>query len=435
MKQTAFMLMLLATGTAGPVVFGPFIGVAIYYLLAVLRPQYLWQWALLIDLRWSFYVAAATIAATLLHVPGGIRGKVFTWRHGVCLAFAVCVTLSNIFAFNSEVSSHWYWEYVKIFLMFFCGSLVVQQLSQVRILYQIAVWALGYIAYEINFVYLFSGRRLDVYHSGYGDLDNNGAGLMIAMGVPLAYFLWQEYRRWWRWIFLAMVPVMIHAVLMTYSRGAMVSLLIASSLLIVRSRRKRQMMLALVCFWLVVPILAGQEIRARFFSIEQYEQDRSAESRFDSWTAGWRIARDYPIVGVGLRNSELLSQRYGADTAGRAIHSQYIQITADSGFPAVAFYILLLFGTWRALRRTQKLCGEWSSDDDRLAYNLASGLEGALVVFCIGAAFLSLEVFELPYLLILLALKLSLVVQEEPVADNLPSTMPKIAYQPQNLPA
>jgi hypothetical protein len=130
-----------------------------------------------------------------------------------------------------------------------------------------------------------------------------------------------------------------------------------------------------------------------------------------------------------------LSHRYGADRIGRTIHSQYIQIAADSGFPALMFYLLLLFGTWRALRRTQKRCRKSDSEDDRLAYNLACGIEGALAVFCIGAAFLSIEVVELPYLLILLGLKLSLVAQEEPVAVTSPSPAPKVAYQPQNLPA
>ncbi len=57
-----------------------------------------------------------------------------------------------------------------------------------------------------------------------------------------------------------------------------------------------------------------------------------------------------------------------------------------------------------------------TTDDDRLAYNLACGIEGALVVFCVGSVFLSLEIFELPYLLILLGLKLSLVAQEAPAA-------------------
>jgi probable O-glycosylation ligase (exosortase A-associated) len=434
MKQTVLMLVLLTIGTGGALVFGPFLGVAVYYLFAVLRPQYMWEWALLVDLRWSLYVAIVTILSTGIYFTGGLRGRTFTSTHAAFVGFALWLTMSSIFALNTEISSYWYWEYFKIVVMFFCATLVVRELSQIRILYLIAVWALAYIAYEINFLYLFSGR-LDVFHQGYGGLDNNGAGLMIAMGVPMAYFLWQYYRAWWRWIFLALIPMMVHAVLMTYSRGAMLSLLLVSPLLIVRSPRKRQMIFAMVCCVLLLPVLAGQEIRARFFSIEQYEKDRSAESRFGSWKAGLRIASDYPVFGAGVRNSTLISHRYGADMIGRAIHSQYIQTAADSGFPALAFYSLLLFGTWRGLRRTQKRCRDSDSDEDRLAYNLACGIEGALAVFCIGTAFLSLEVFELPYLLILLGLKLSLVGQEEPVAVTSPSPAPKVAYQPQNLPA
>lgn len=432
MKQTALMFLLLALGAGGAIVSGPFIGVAVYYLFAVLRPQSLWEWALLIDLRWSLYVAIATILATGIHLSGALRGKSFTSTHAAFFGFALWITLSTIFAINTEIASVWYWEYLKIFVMFFCATFVVRDLRQVRILYLIALCSLGYIAYEINFLYLFSGR-LDVYHSGYGGLDNNGAGLMIAMGVPLAYFLWQHYRSWHRWIFAALIPLMLHAVLMSYSRGAMVSLLLASPLLILRSRRKTQMILALIGCLFVVPVLAGPEIRARFFSTKQYEQDGSAQSRFDSWQAGWQIASDYPVLGVGVRNADLVSYRYGADRIGRAIHSLYIQIAADSGFPALAFYLLLLIGTWRSLRRTQKHCRESDADDDRLAFNLACGVEGALVVFCVGAAFLSIEIFELPYLLILLGLKLSLVAQEAPAAVTAPSAVP--AYQAQNLPA
>jgi hypothetical protein len=51
-----------------------------------------------------------------------------------------------------------------------------------------------------------------------------------------------------------------------------------------------------------------------------------------------------------------------------------------------------------------------------LAYNLACGLEAAMVVFCFGGAFLSLETFELPYLVILLALQLPASVPSEEVS-------------------
>ena len=417
MKQMVLMSVLLLIGTVGPIVFGPFSGLAMYYLFSVLRPQYMWEWALSGQINWSFYVGVATIVATFLYLPKNLRGRNFTVAHAAVLMFALWVTLSHIFALNAEVSSRWYWEYFKIFLMFFCGSVVIKEFTQIKILYLIAVFALGYIAYEFNFLYLFE-HRLDVYHLGYGGLDNNGAGLMLAMGIPMAYFLWQGPRRWWRWVFLAMIPVMLHAVLMSYSRGAMVSLLLASPLLVLRSPYKKGVALFLAGLLFLLPILAGKEIRARFFSTEQYQQDNSAQSRFESWSAAWKIAQDYPVLGVGLRNADLLSYRYGADVRGRTIHSLYLQTAADSGFPAIVFYLLLLFATWRALRSVQKRCRTSTSEVDQLAYSLASGIEGAMAVFCIGALFLSVDVFELPYLLILLVLQLrSLLAQKEAAAS------------------
>jgi probable O-glycosylation ligase (exosortase A-associated) len=426
MKQTVLVLALFLVGTGGAILYGPFLGVAVYYLFAVLRPQYLWEWALVINLGWSFYVALATFVAILLHSSGGFCGKIFSTTHATLLGFAAWVSLSHLFALNIDVSSRWYWEYMKIFVMFFCSSLVVRDLIQVRVLYLIAVWSLGYIAYEMNALYVFSGR-LDIYHEGYGGLDNNGAGLMIAMGVPLAYFLWQGSRQWSRWIYLAMIPVMVHAVLMSYSRGAMVSLLLTSPLLILRSRRKTQLIFAILLFSWVVPILAGQEIRARFFSVETYETDSSSQSRLDSWNAAWQIAKDHPLTGVGLRNADLLSFQYGADLAGRTIHSQYLQILADSGFPALGLYLLLYWGAWKTLRRSQKHFRQSASQDDQVAYNLAAGVEGAIVVFAIGSIFLSLEVFELPYLLLLLAARLGLAINEAKVPVASVRVVPQFA--------
>jgi probable O-glycosylation ligase (exosortase A-associated) len=425
MKQTALMFMLLIVGTGGPILYGPFIGVAVYYLFAVLRPHYLWDWALAVDLRWSLYVAIATLMSVFIYrSTGALRGARFTLIDGFMVAFAFCITLSHLFALNTEVSWTWYWDYLKIFIMFFCSSFAVRELAHVRILYLIAVVAIGYIAYEVNFLYVFS-HRLDIYHMGYGGLDNNGAALQIAMAIPMAYFLWQGGRRWWRWIFFLMLPIMLHAVLMSYSRGAMLSLLLAAPVIVLRSRNKKQLVLFLACFLTLVPILAGEEIRARFFSIETYEQDSGAQSRFGSWRAAWNIAKDHPLLGVGIRNADLLSYQYGADMEGRAIHSQYLQILADSGFPALAFYVLLLCSAWKGLRRVQKYFRQSQSDEDRLAYNLAAGLEAAIVVFMIGSLFLSLELFEFSYLLILLAMKLRMTVPQEETARASVSVVPR----------
>ena len=154
MKQTALMFVLLTIGTGGALVFGPFLGVAVYYLFAVLRPQYMWEWALLVDLRWSLYVAIVTILSTGIYFTGGLRGRTFTSTHAAFVGFALWLTMSSIFALNTEISSFWYWEYLKIFIMFFCATFVVRELNHLKTLYLIAVWALGYIAYEMNFLCL-----------------------------------------------------------------------------------------------------------------------------------------------------------------------------------------------------------------------------------------------------------------------------------------
>ncbi len=294
-------------------------------------------------------------------------------------------------------------RYPKIFVMFGLGAIIVNRTKEVYLLYLITTSSLIYIAYEVNLAYLVDGR-LDIYNRGYGGLDNNGAGLLLAMGIPLAIFAWESTRHVWRWVFLAGVPFLLHGVLMTYSRGAMLALIVGLPYTLARSANKGKALGVAVVLAALVPIFAGQEIRARFFSIEQYEEDKSANIRLDSWRAAFRIANDSPIYGVGMRNANLLAYEYGADTFGRTIHSQYFQLMADAGYVGLALYLLALGGVAYSLFRARGFLRQLRNDPEaQLLRGLASGLEGAMLVFCIGATFLSLEVFELPYLLALIA--------------------------------
>src|SRR5713226_1716889 len=74
MKQLLFLILLTLIGTIGAFSISPFWGVAVYYFLAVLRPQFIWDWALIPydadKVRWSFYVAIATILAAFAHKFG-----------------------------------------------------------------------------------------------------------------------------------------------------------------------------------------------------------------------------------------------------------------------------------------------------------------------------------------------------------------------------
>jgi len=424
MKQTLFMIALTVIGTFGAFV-EPFLGVAVYYFFAVLRPQYIWIWALPQEVRWSMFVAVGTLAAMVMNsgsasavteAAGTDLRQQEPRRFGPChwamLLFAGWVVLTYFTAQNRDAGWPWFNVYIKLFLMFFVSALLIRTLQQVWILMVVSALALGYIAYEVNFLYLRSGY-MGIYFNGYGGMDNNGAGLMLAIGIPMCIFVYMGTRRWWRWVFAGFVPVLLHAVLMTYSRGAMVALLVAAPVVFLRGRNKFQLLLAAIAIAAVVPILAGPGIRARFFTINTYEDESSARLRFASWESAYRISLDYPILGVGVRNANLFSAQYGADMVGRTIHSQFLQILADNGYPGLLFYVSTLVTAAISLRRVRRWTRERDDEEGRMAYAVACGIESGLAVFCVGSIFLSLEVFELPYVLLLLGAQLPLVLESD----------------------
>jgi len=424
-KQLLFMIAVTLVGSLGVYVINPFCGVFVYYLYAVLRPQFMWKWSLPENVNWSLYVALPTILAALMSMHGDMNPDSqrrdddehqhrLTGAHSVMLFFGIWISITFVMAQDHEVAWPWYLDYIKIFIMYFVAWYIVRTPKQVWYLFMMVGVALAYIAYEVNFLYFFN-NYLGIYHNGYGGLDNNGAGLMLAMGVPVCWFAFEGVEKWWRWGFVLLIPTLIHAVLMTYSRGAMLSLIVGVPFLLWRSRQRLRLTIALVTFVvLALPTLAGPEIRARFMTIQDTEVDETANARKESWKAAWLIAKDYPLFGVGVRNANQFSQRYGADMEGRTIHSQYFQIMADNGFLGLGLYLTLLGTTCAALRTPRRLVQGREDAEARRTRATAAGVECSMAVYCFGSIFLSLEVFELPYLLLMLAAQLAAVQRASP---------------------
>jgi len=397
----------------------------------------MWVWALPWGFPWSEFVAIAAIGATLLHLansPPGSGSDSARVSPGLgpwlLLAFGLWVLASYLNAEDEVKAYIWMLEYLKIIVMFGVGIVVIKNPRQIWILYLLATISIGYISYELNYKYLVNGF-LWIYRRGYSGMDNNGAALMIAMGFPLALYAWDGTRRWWRWIYLAFLPLIVHAVLMSYSRGAMLALIAATPVMLLGGRFFRwRIALVFVVVGSMIPTLAGNEIRQRFFSIEQYQEDDSANSRMQSWQAAIRIANEHPILGAGPRNSNLLSYKFGADIVGRTIHSQYLQTAADLGWVGLAFYLSFVAAALRSIMIARRQLRRRTDEDARMLLSVTNGILGSLTIFFFGAFFLSLEVFELPYMLMLLAFLLR-GLSQEPVAQAVPAERTIPPRQPQ----
>jgi O-antigen ligase len=222
----------------------------------------------------------------------------------------------------------------------------------------------------------------------------------------MCYFAWEATRRWWRWGFLVVIPPLTHAILLSYSRGAMASLGIAAIFVWFRARNKVFISAVYGCMVVLVLVMAGPEIRERFLSIGKADVDESFQSRQNTWGIAVRMANERPLFGFGIRNSNLFTHAYGADMVGRSIHSQYLQTAADSGWVALALYLGLLGSVFLGLRDARRVFRKYTDPETARVKSMASGLECAIVLFCVGAFALSLEHFEMSYILILLAVQL-----------------------------
>ncbi|MGB0767673.1 MAG: O-antigen ligase family protein [Phycisphaeraceae bacterium] len=424
-----FLVLLALTMLSGVAAIAvPFWGVMLYYGFATLRPQHLWEWSLLNapHIRWSLTAICIAFVATIINLPTLLQ----TFRPNRVLillgVYAVLMLMSMLTAFSPDISWYWAQEYAKVFVMFLIATLVIQRFWQVRAMAVMIALCLGYLAYNVNFMYFFEGGRLDIFHHGYGGLDNNGAGSLLALGLPFAYFLatspvgrWSTGRR----IFGALLAMgIIHAVMMTYSRGAMLAAAVGLVWLMVHHRPRVQGVAMSVVLVAAISVMAGAEIRDRAVSTADFETDASALSRFDSWAAAWDIVTEHPLLGKGIRNSNDYSQNYGADLAGRTIHNQYLQIAADSGIPAACVYIAMVgfafFGLMWARRRcirAEDVALHKPPDPEaphdqqdlidraRDAGALCLAVQAGVAMFAFSGLFLSVELVEVPWLLLALA--------------------------------
>lgn len=415
MKHFAFLALFTLLAIGGGI-FAPVLIVGWYYFLALLRPQFVWDWSLSGDVRWSLMAGLAAIAAVGLNAKRYLDRMRLNLPMTLMIVFGLVILFSGVTARHPGVAMPWVIEYGKILAMALIACVVIEKLSYARGLVVMVAAAMAYVGWSVNRDYLFSGYELRLFENGYGGYDNNGAGLLLAVGVPMAYAAMAAGSGAWRWavrgIAVAGGLLMLHGVMLSYSRGAMVSLTAGLAWLAIRHTPRKQAIGLVSLLVVVVLAMAGREVREEYLSTMEYQQDATAQLRFDSWRAAWEIALKNPVLGVGVRNANIYSENFGSDRYGRTIHNQYLQTAADAGIPAMLLYVALLGAVMlslhrartRALEALQRIDNPQSTlaGELRSVVWMAGGLESAIVTFSAGAMFLSLETFEFAWLILAL---------------------------------
>jgi O-antigen ligase len=301
----------------------------------------------------------------------------------------------------------WYLsQFNKIFFLFFVGSVCLNDEKKLKALFYVVVFSAAYLIYWANDQYL-SGRMMgrlagpvDVEGNGIYSDENNFAMLFVVAQPFLWYFGSSLKNRIWRWGVWLIIPFGWHAIFLTASRGGLIGIAVATLLTSLRSRHRFLGLLLIPAFWGAYQWQAGDMMKNRAESIGDTSETSTA-TRIEAWTAASHMIAANPVTGVGLASFVRAFDHY-SDKHPREAHNTFLQVAAESGVLAGLTYFGLVFSSIVALSKNAKRLRAKRAPDDFL-YLLNEATRVSLWGFSVCALFLSLQLFEFFYCLVLIA--------------------------------
>jgi putative inorganic carbon (hco3(-)) transporter len=424
----------------------PFIGVLVWSWVSFMSPHRL-VWGIGDSLPWAVIVGSVGIAGWLATERRRIPMDATT----VLLAvLAMLFTISTYYSLVPDVA--WVkWEAIlKEFVFFFITAALVTNRVRVHALMWIMVISVSYYGIKGGVFTLLTGGNYRVWGPEMSEIsDNNQLAAALVMVLPLMNYLGRQSKNEvLRFGSRISMGFCLLSILASYSRGAFVAL--AAMVLWLWRHTRHKLISAVV----IGGTLAGavtfmpSDWVARISSIQNYEQDASPEGRLQIWATAIKIAVARPLVGGGFYApyTQSVVDQYSPGVQARAVHSIWLEVLGENGFPAFFVWTaLMLVGLANCrfiIRRTKDIPElRWANDLGHMSIV-------AILGYAVGGSFLSLPYWDFYYtLLVLIACVRRITVQElalmgkvEPtfaerlklnrVKPTLPVPQPQMAMRP-----
>ena len=203
----------------------------------------------------------------------------------------------------------------------------------------------------------------------------------LALGIPVAFYLWQRGTPAIRWLYLMYVPAAVPLVILSGSRagtGTAIIGLLAGLWLILRVEHegrvhfshKRLLVSAAIAIVLAFSVLPS--VYDRFeWHVERVASladpldtagKSTAQSGFGGrvhiWRAALKAYLDNPVLGVGSGGSRTAGLDYlgheglavSLDVRGRSVHSAYVLIATETGTIGLLMYFAILVSLFVRIR-------------------------------------------------------------------------------------
>ncbi|BAY24258.1 hypothetical protein NIES2100_40520 [Calothrix sp. NIES-2100] len=175
--------------------------------------------------------------------------------------------------------------------------------------------------------------------------DPNNVGIILALGIPIAWYLALSLNKskyyWLKWLNYLYIPSAFFAMLLTGSRGALLTslfgfLYIFSNLHRLNLRVRVVFLVLLTLFIINIPNFVPLELLQRLGTIESSIAEGDLNGRVEIWQAGLRSFLRNPILGVG-------SNAFRASTdIGKLAHNTYLSILVELGVIGFTLFLVII---------------------------------------------------------------------------------------------
>jgi len=215
----------------------------------------------------------------------------------------------------------------------FYSGIIILFLGFIQVFFYPSLKNLYYLGWDEHMYRLFSSF-----------LDPNFTGIYFVviffLGIYL-YFLKNKKR------YIVLCILLLIGIFLTYSRTALVTLLLSTASFLVISNRKK-IIIPIVLLVFLVTLLFPKTFKSegtdyfRFFSVN---------ARISSMQHGLKIFIDHPFFGIGFNSYRYFQEKYGFELtdytipsrAAAGVENSFVFILATTGIVGVISYLFILF--------------------------------------------------------------------------------------------
>lgn len=335
-------------------------------------------------------VTVAAFAATQIALEGSLTAR--PSEVNLVMLFMLMAGLSIPLAIDPSIAWHEFTgTFIRAILVFVVIVNVVRTEFRLKALLFVSIVTAVLLSLGAINEYRLGLMTIEGYRAGgrgtglFGNTNDMALHLVTMLPISAAFFFGSRgpLRKS---IHAACAALMIFAIVLSYSRGAFLGVLVVFAFFAFKIGRRSKLEIAAVVLIAAVGMVlmapSGYGNRLLSIFLPELDPNGSADSRRGELFRSIYVTLRHPLLGIGMGNYQPnMSYR------GLVTHNSYTQVGSEIGVIALVLYTMFIVKPLRKLSVISKQTFGVKADSH--FYYLGLGLQASLLVYMVSSFFLS----------------------------------------------